>query len=314
MAKDRPPRLGDLFVSRTPDDNPVVFTSPVGEVKVHVVLLNEPDNDAVERRAKAAQARRLAVLGDRDSDDYMAIHATALESSDPDDLIGALVAQEMQEPAIAINAQIRDRDEWAKDDRLIGLEEAWYGDDNEPGLRFHLPDQDADPDVEQDPDVEPDPLADEAQAVWEQLRIFHSQVDAAVTDKADDLRESYENPDDIDDPAEAEEAMTRLRHKYTEMLVKLDATLRYYVEFDRQRIFYATRQFPDWRARYFETVSEADAVDEQVKAKLRAVYKGLSLDDTSVKGSPETPGSSPSSVSSDEGGLSRPSGLEDANA
>lgn len=309
MDNGRPPRLSDLYVVGTHTiDEPIVFTTPRGEVKVHLVKLNDPDSEAVERRALAAKSRRLACLSDHSSDEYLAHYLSVQEVDDPNELVAFLVRDAMEKPSIEITAKLRSSGRWGEGDYYQGLEDAWYGDtssedpDAPLGLMYlweQRPEQSDDPITQ----AENDERVKEAERVWGEILAFQGELAELLNDKKADLVEEFED-------AEMEE----LRAKVIEVMVKVDAETHFYVERDMQRIFYATRELDDWRKRYFATRNEVDDLPDEVKNTLRESYKALVVGDLMGKELRPTRASSPPSESPHEEAPSRDSGLVGAGA
>lgn len=311
---DRPARLEDLYVVRTPDDKPLEFTTAAGTVRVHIVKLNQPDTIAVERRALAAKARRLATLDDHDSDEYLAHYLSVRDVDDPAELIAALVNDEMSKPMVELEAKIRGQEKWTKDDLLDSLELAWYG-EGRPGV-----DEDAvlglmflheqPPEQSDDPDEQTENIARvaEARRVWLKLQEFQDELLEALRDRRDDIAAGYAYDGDVDDLDRYGRYLDTLRHKVIAVMVRIDAETAFTEELLRQRIFYCTRQEKDWRKRHFGTLAEMDNLPKEVLTRILSAYNQLAIGDLAGKGLPPIQGSSPPSVSSDEEGASPTSG------
>lgn len=308
-TKRRPPRLGDLYVIRTPDDKPLEFTNGIDTIKVHVVKLNAPDSEAVEVRAQAARARRWATVNDPESDEYLS-HQANVDQLLPEQMIEMLVGQDMQKAAFEIPIRITASPKWSTDDRLRALQEAWYGDEDNLGLMYpYIAGEEAIDEVEDE--VRKAEMVEElaeARRVWDQLAEYEAEIEEAMADRRIELAEIYEDDDDPD----GEEYIAGLRAKLLTVMKRLDADLVYLEEQRWQKIFYCTRQVEDWHVRYFGTMDEVRGLPEQVNQRIMDVYNDLSLTGAEGKESPGTPGSSTSSAPSDEVGPSQPSGLATA--
>jgi hypothetical protein len=310
-AKRRPPRLGDLYVIRTPDDKPLVFTNGSDSISVHVVKLNGPDAEAVEVRSQAARARRWATVNDPESDEFLSHQANA-DQMNAEQMIELIVGQEMQKAAFEIPIRIAASEKWSTDDRLRSLQEAWYGDEHNLGLMFAYVGGDDAVEEEEDEVRKGEMVVElaEARRVWDQLAEYEREIEEALDDRRVELTELHEDEDDPD----SEEYLAGLKAKLLVVMKRLDADLMYLEEQRWQKIFYCTRQFEDWRVRYFGTMDEVRALPEEVYTRIMDVYNELSLSGPEGKESPGTPGSSTSSVTSDEVGPSQPSGLATAEA
>lgn len=322
MDNGRPPRMGDLFTTGThmmrADDGtigrPVVVEGPHGSTSVHIVKVNDRDQDAIDRRALAAKARYLVEFKDKTSDAYMSVKLGVLDVEDPDELIAFLVQHEMAEPSVEIEAKLRDTAPW-KDGHYQSLEEAWYGDiaNGELGLMYlwkNGAEQSEDPVVQ----AENDRRYEEADRVWKEIEAFQNQLNELLVEKRDELRDNYYGVADEDDDDPVAMTMAELQDRVCEIAGETRAETIFYQEKLRQRSYYSTRRVDDWRTRYFDTLDEYDALPDRIKVQLFKAYDEMSVSDLAGKGSPGTPGSSPSSDPSDEAAPSHPSGLVDASA
>lgn len=317
---DRPARLEDLYVVRTPDDKPLEFTTARGTARVHIVKLNQPDTIAVERRALAAKARRLVAFDDHDGDEYLAHYLSVRDVDDPAELIAALVNDEMTKPMIELEARIRGQEKWQEDDLLESLELAWYGEgrpgideDAQLGLMF-LHDQP--PEHSDDPDEQAENIARVAEAhrVWAKLNEFQEELLEALTDRRDEIAHGYAFLGDPDDVRAYGIYMDNLRHQVIGVMIRIDAETVFTEELLRQRIFYCTRQEKDWRRRHFATLAELDNLPKEVLTQILSRYQDLVVGDLAGKGLPPILGSSPPSESSDAAATSPPSGPVAATA
>lgn len=320
MTTDRPARLEDLYVVRTPDDKPLEFTTERGTVRVHIVKLNQPDTINVERRALAAKARRLATLDDHEGDDYLAHYLSVRDVDDPAELIAALVNDEMSKPMIEIEAKVRGQKKWEKDDLLESLELAWYGEgrpgideDAVLGLMF-LHDQP--PEQSDDPEQQAENIARVAEAhrVWTKLQEFQAELLEELRDRRDEIAHGYAYQGDVDDHRAFGIYMDGLRHKVIEVMVRIDAETVFTEELLRQRIYYCTRQEKDWRKRHFGSLVELDNLPKTVLTAILTAYNNLAIGDLAGKGLPPILGSSPPSESSDAEEVSTASGPVVASA
>lgn len=313
-------RLTDLFTVGTHqirnDDGtigrPLEFTMETleGELteRVHVVKLNEPDSQAVERRALAMKQRYLAAFKDPDSDERLAEQIWVDQVDDPEELIAFLVGEDMRSAAVEIEARLIGSEKWSQTYDISALMDAWYGDiegTGELGLMWiwENPETSDDP-VEQ---AENEARSREAARVWELIKEYNDDLGAALDEKKDLLVEDYYADEQVAVSIDA------LRARVVEVAGEAQAQTVFLLEKLRQVVFYCTRQVGDWRKRYFGTVMEVDDLPKAVRAKILAQHEELSVGAIQGKGSPGTPGSSPSSAPSTEAGPSLPSGHPDAS-
>lgn len=320
MPSQRPPRLEDLYVVRTPDDEPLVFKVGEREVAVHVVKLNQPDGQAVERRALAAKARRLMTLDNRDSDEYLAHYLSVRDVDDPDELIAALVQDEMSKPMVEIEARLRGSDKWAKDELLESLELAWYGegtpgrdDDATLGLMYlyNVGAEQSDDLIEQE---ENDARFAEAARVHDKLQEYQDDLTELLRDKRDEIHDGFRFTGDPSDADAYTRYLDNLRNLVVQLMVRIDAETVFTRELLRQRVFYATRRVDDWHKRYFATLAELDVVFEHAGPVILQKYQQLSVGDLGGKGLPQILGSSPPFGSFVAAATSTESGLANASA
>lgn len=324
----RPLRLDDLYAIRTDDDHPVVFEAAGQQVKVHVVKLNDADSQAVERRAGAVKARRALALHDTESDDYKFYLNDLIEVRERDELLAAIVYDAMREPAVEIEVRVQERERWKKDDHLLNLLQAWYGEtpvdpnltveeieeerarrvqavldgDTDIGLMFlhELP-----PEQSDDPEQQArnDARVVEAARVWAELLQYQDELSEAMTERRDEIVEDHDG-----------DTIEELRHLVVKIFVDLDVENVYLSELNRQRGFYATRQVPEWRKRYFADLSEWDNLPQPVKHRILSKLQELEVGEREGKGLAGTLGSSPSSNLSAAAETSVPSGHATASA
>lgn len=249
---------------------------------VWIQKLNPLDHDLTVRKAKAARARRRAVLTDVEGDDYMAIvdHCDTLSTAQR---VEVVLAEEETELVASLRAEMQygEDSEWAKDGYLDGLVDEWQGG---LGDRFML-----DPD-----DVD-------ARRVLDELERFESVLAADLKPQLADLRELTAQMD----PAE-------LRAKALAELIDRECQLAFIEEFLTAQTWRSTRK-PCKRCLeddgptshqsshtdyFFGSFDEVRSLEPVVVGMLQAAYQRVSVDPIEGKGLRATPDSSESSASS----------------
>lgn len=305
---------------------PVTFEDADGgdPIKVWLFKLSQPEADAVERAAGAAKARMLLERDNVDGDEFMAHMNELMHIDDPNLLLPFVFGEEAQHIKLSAQARIGAEPRWDDDDLLDGLIASWFSnrETGERGLDWYWttykeqPDEDPD-----DPDLVPRWL--QAQEVNEKLREFEAEVDAAVKTELGQLYDEH-RPEPIDDEGNYDpDAMNELRRKAARSFMTERAEAVYIAEYARQRTFYATRccddldgtrPGPESRDRYFETIDEFDACEEDIKDRLRLEYDAMMVNFMEGKGSRATTDSSTPSGSPEPQETVDSSGHETATA
>jgi len=272
-------RLGDLYRTHTL----VECDDGQGEkIAVSLVKISRPDTDAAVLAANAARARVLMRRGDRESDLWLEAYGEVADRP-RDHITAVLVADDLSQKRLSAEAQEEAEERWAEDEYLDGLRKLWK--DSMMEVWAVNPD---------DPD---------AKRVRDELAAFKHAVDARMAGEAEDLTEGYAHLDEEE-----------LRIKVTDKLIENAANSVWVEEFERHRIFYATRDPLDRSKRYFRAMEEVRDLDDRVYTQLRIKYDNLALDSISGKESPATTGSSPPSDRSDAEEGSKRSGHETSTA
>lgn len=235
-------KLIDLFVR----GQELKIVDPEREVEVDVWLqkLNPTQHEAIVRRANAARAKMLAMKNDPDSDEYQSTYGEVLDM-EKEDMINLIIAEEMGNKINAIESEISERDEWANDNYLQGLRDAWQEELSDKYFR----DKD-----------------EEAAKVYEELKRFTEQV----AKEAEAERQSL-----IADHLERNlEAVAR---DATKAKIDAMANIEWLKVFRKGQLVYGVRdaknhseQLLDWQA--------VDLLQEEVFNQLSEGYRMLSVD------------------------------------
>lgn len=276
MAKRK--KLVDLYKRSTT----VTIGDGEDTVEVAIVKLNDIDTDEVLRKANAARARILADRNNKTSELYLSVWSEVDEfatEDDPSFLVSHVTIQELAKRAESIEAELggADDSEWAKDDYLQGLRDAWEG-----GLKERHVEDPEDP---------------ESKKVLAELTRFVDEVNVKVEEEREDLAAVYETmPFDV------------LREKVVKASLQSVAESAWWTEYRLHRAYLTTREPHDHSIRHFDNRLDVDATNSEVRSQLFAYYEAMAVDDREGKGSPGTPGSSATSASLDGAETSDSSG------
>lgn len=269
--------------------------APEGEIALWMQKPNGPEMESIYRRANAAKARFFTRAEDEDSDEFQEALSTTQSVDDTEILLGLAYSTDLNRIRARVEAQLEtDPDgEWAKDDKLQSLYDAWRGDEENPGLHdtWAL-----------DPNAET-PEGEEAARVLAELTRFDEAVTAAFEVERDEFFVVHAGDD-----------LTEVRRLGAKVFVGNKAQEVFMREFEKQHIFYATRDFDERDKRYFATVPEIDLLSDEVKATLLECVTGFMLDVVEGKESDVTPDSSPPSEQPETEDASPPSGQQGAAA
>lgn len=263
MPKAR--RLADLYVV----GKMVAIDDGQGDpVEVWLQKLNPIDQEKAMRGANAARARFLAIRKDTDSDEYNSLYSQVYDVGDVDQLVEYLIAPELGKLAIARESELAEEDEWANDNYLQGLRDAWEGNDETPGLMevYHR-----------------NPEDKEAAAVYAGLKKFMEQVEKSLEGERKALKKEYANRD-----------IERLREDVLVQLIDVQADIEWMKEFRKAEVWLAVREPNDPKKRYFSTREEVDELSLEVQTRLMEAYRSLSVDVVEGKDLEATEDSSPS--------------------
>lgn len=264
-------------------------------VEVWVQKPNEVEMANIYRRAGAEKTRYMTRAEDVDSDEYQDALGDLREMGDDDIILTLAMAAETGRARQRIESQLEhDPDgEWAKDDYLQGMFDAWHGDAENPGLKdAHA----------LDPEGETAEGA-EALKVFGELKRFQDQVTERFNVEHERLLADWRAmPKD------------KVEHQAVKHFVENDATEIFMQEFNRQAIFYSVRDPEDRDKRYFETRKEVDLLGDQVIVRLMVEINDFIVSSSEGKGLPATTDGSPPSEQPETEETSQDSGLEAAPA
>ena len=308
-TKKAPARLSQLYTTKTgviPFDVDDPETGETTKVNVVIVKPNVDDMEEIERRAAAARSRLRMKLADPGSDESLAAKDQAAMAG-PLEAKSLIVGIKTREKNLTAYYEVRAKDEWSENDHLAGLESLYYSKDEfHAGMTMEMlcaspPEGESHADEDaRDAYIR---AYTEACEVRDEIGRFHAQVEAKVQSERDNLAGQLDQMPPEKIVEETEKVLRDL------MLEKAYADA-----YDRQVLYYATRQAENLRARYFEGVHEVNELDDSVRGMLHVAYTEIAVSPMEGKGSPGTPGSSTPSESIDEEAASMQSGPTDAAA
>lgn len=278
-------RLSDLYVR----GKEVELNDGQGEpVTVWLQKLNSVDRESCLRRANAAKARFMLEADKEDSEIFQAMYIGVREMHDRDGLVSLVIAEDVAKFRQRFESERSvDEETWGKDAYLQGLIDSWIGDDDNPGLAAAQT---------QDPD---DP---EAKRVLAEIERFEAEINAEVRTHTEMLQKDWELVDE-----------DTLWRKATHRVLEIRGNESFNREFERQQLYYCTRNPDNHATRYFGTLQEIDDLDENVATALIRHYGVMAVDVVEGKDSPVSRSSSNSSDPSSEAEVSADSGPEDAS-
>jgi len=239
-------RLGDLYmVGKTLELNDDSDGDPI-EVYLQKISPIE-QRDAADFATKA----RAAVLSMKHApDEEKVLYEDQLGDMSLDtreDFIDFLASSRIDELRLSAEQRIAADDEWAKDDYLNSLQQAWND-----GVR--------DTWITTDDDAE-------ANRIYEELKRYTDEVDKALDVDKQDIYSEF-------DLIETDE----LKSKVINKIIEMEADFAWMNEFSFYQAFYATRLPDNHDERYFESVDEVKCLDTRILAEIISVYRDMTVE------------------------------------
>lgn len=271
---------------------------PDSPVTVYLRKLNDVEMETCFRKANAAKAIVMAGKADPDSEQWLAMSedVKTLFLDDRDLYVEYLLVSHMAERDPVIEAEVHgevishenpdgsideQQTEWAKDDYLQGLRDAWRD-----GLQARHATDETDP---------------AAVHVLAEITRFNNQV-----------RERLETEHHLMVDSLSDTSTEELRDRVIAQFLETKAATAWAEELRRWQMFFYARDPVNQRKPHFADREMVDEVDEAVRMQLVAEYEQLAVDITEGKGSPATPASSPQSAQLEQEATSLSSGPSDA--
>jgi hypothetical protein len=245
-------RLSDLFVV----GEELEFDDGIGEpIKIWVQKLTNGETQQAVEASRPAKTKITAIKRLPDDHPAKLRYLDELESEGFDTqetLIDYLIQNKLEEERYSAEARIGAEDEWAKDDYLIGLQDAWNSELEEIWIKGEKEDEEK---------------FKEADRVYKELRKFTDQVDREVEAARQELIYEY---DDF--------SLEALQRKAVNKLIDDHGDNALLAAFRKQQLFYATRDGDNHSRRYFESVNEIDTLPTKIHSKLLLTYLEISVD------------------------------------
>lgn len=217
------------------------------------------------KKANAARAIRFSITKDKESDDYLSIVSLS-HDIDREQMVKDVAGKDLVAKYQALEAQLGAEDEWAKDDYLQGLKDAWTGREG-PNLSFRWAEDEDDP---------------EAKRVHDELEKFANELQKRYDSDEKIILDSYDSiPED------------KLREQWVADRIEWDANDAWFREFKLQELFYSIRDPQDHKKYYFGSRDEIDELAQEVLLVLISEYNALAVDVQEGKDSPSIQSSSP---------------------
>lgn len=254
-------RLSDLYKV----EKQIVVSDGETNIPIVVRKVSPIQMDTIRRRAKATQVLVEHAKSRPDSELFLEQLGNIEDvlADDRDELLGLVVESHLAKRSAKIQAKVMEGDgsEWAKDDYLKSLFEAWDGGMSE---RF----------AEDETDVD-------AKKVQDEIERFTEEVDRDLEEERDRLRDELSFT-----------SIERLKDYAAEILLERVALTMWHDEFVTNRVFFATRNDVPERSQYFDDLDEVRGLDERVLQKIDDVYEEMSVDPLEGKDLPQPQSSS----------------------
>lgn len=231
-------------------------------VEVYIKKLNPLETKEAREKGNAARARVLMRRNDRESEEWLNAYSEVFDMSVETRVDKCITLEAMQKRAqVEAELAMADDSEWAKDDYLEGLREAWEDLKN----------------IFVDPEI-PDDEKKEAQGVYDELNRFADEVDKVVEIELKALRQPFEHL--------GEEALIE---KAVAAVFEETAYLAWMEKYYYYRTFFSTREREDHKKKTFSSVREVEELEPEVYQQLVKGYKEVELNDLEVKDLEQTP-------------------------
>ena len=167
-----------------------------------------------------------------------------------------LGAEKIQQAELSAEERLGSEGEWAENDYLKSLQEAWND-----GLRDKWI---ANAAIDEDSDEEPD---EEANKIYDELKRFTDLVREEMVGEVEAIHAEYEHKSDDD-----------LKRDVVNRIIESEADFAWLNEFAHWQLFYAVRESDDHKQRYFESREEVDALDNRILTELIAKYREMTVE------------------------------------
>jgi len=158
-----------------------------------------------------------------------------------------LASEKIQEAEISNEERIAANDEWANDQYLISLREAWVD-----GLLDKWTE---------------DPEDEEAKKVYDELKRFAEQVLEASKDDRENILAEYEHISDDE-----------IFKSVVDKIIDAEADFAWMNEFAAWQVYYAVRELDDHKTRYFESREEVACLDNRILTDIVRLYREMTVE------------------------------------
>lgn len=245
--------LRDLFIV----GKPLVLDDGAGEpVNLFIRKMNDTRHSEAMKRAGAAKSRMKAALKDETSNEYLSIQES-IEEFGREGLIAYLLSDFRFTKERPVEAEVAAQDEWAEDNYLQGLQEAWMGGHDDAYAK--------------------DPEDVEAKRTFDELKRFAEAVEKEVDARVEAFRKDLETKSD-------EQLEKMVIGKYGEVRMA-SAWLQ---EFRKCEIWLSTFQ-EDKVTLAMPERADVDVLETETVAKIMEALEEITVEGTEGKDSPESP-------------------------
>lgn len=252
-------RLTDLWVV----GREITLDDGEGGITIWLQKMNPVESADSSKRCDAARSRVMAARRDHESREYEAVRAAVLDYGEADQIIDFLLMEEQARSTRMNEARSAAEEEWAKDNYLQGLRDAWNDGLKDTWAKDH--------------DDE------EAKRVYEEITRFTDSVAAQVASEQADAKERM-----------AATPLGDLQDRMCERLLEMDGNQAWLDELHRCQLYFGVRDGEKHKVRYFSARDEVDELSVTTYTRLRIAYDNLEVDASEGKDSGVTPPSSES--------------------
>jgi hypothetical protein len=158
-----------------------------------------------------------------------------------------LAAEKVQEAEMSNEERIGAEDEWANDQYLVSLREAWNDGMFEKWTE--------------------DPEDEEAKKIYDELKRFTDEVIAATADDRANIIAEYEHIADDE-----------IFKSVVDKIIESEADYAWMNEFACWQVYYAVRDIDDHKTRYFESRDEVSCLDNRILTEIVREYREMTVE------------------------------------
>lgn len=224
-------------------------------VVLWIQKMNSVENEKALKAANAAKAGIMALKRVKGPSEDKEVYMQQIETfvNDRDDAIEFLAAEEIQRAAISREAEIGARDEWAEEDYLESLREAWESKLSDVWVA--------------------NPEEPEAKRVYDELKRFQAQVEELVDVDRKVIARKF-----------ASLSEDKLKKQVLDSFIDVAADMEWVNTYRKYEVYYGTRHQEDHTKLYFTSVEQVDLLTPQVFNILMVAFKNLNVEPLEGKG------------------------------